>query len=94
MDRSQFLINVIFKEHILAVMFVRSEQYMMRGRKRTEEEERLLKLLQGMKSQDGFTTWCEQMLHALNTSANNSSSQDGMECGYFSLSVETSAFCL
>uniref|UniRef100_A0A672R373 GRB10 interacting GYF protein 1 n=1 Tax=Sinocyclocheilus grahami TaxID=75366 RepID=A0A672R373_SINGR len=48
-----------------------SEQYMMRGRKRTEEEERLLKLLQGMKSQDGFTTWCEQMLHALNTSANN-----------------------
>ncbi|XP_016405229.1 PERQ amino acid-rich with GYF domain-containing protein 1-like [Sinocyclocheilus rhinocerous] len=52
-----------------------SEQYMMRGRKHTEEEEeRLLKLLQGMKSQDGFTTWCEQMLHALNTSANNSSS--------------------
>lgn len=42
-------------------------------RKRTEEEEKLLKLLQGMK-QDGFTTWCEQMLHALNTSANNSSS--------------------
>ncbi len=55
-----------------------SEQYMMRGRKRTEEEERLLKLLQGIKSQDGFTTWCEQMLHALNSSANNSSSsQDG-----------------
>ncbi|XP_026072351.1 GRB10-interacting GYF protein 1-like isoform X2 [Carassius auratus] len=54
-----------------------SEQYMMRGRKRTEEEERLLKLLQGVKSQDGFTTWCEQMLHALNTSASNcSSSQD------------------
>lgn len=50
-----------------------SEQYMMR-RKRTEEEEKLLKLLQGMKPQDGFTTWCEQMLHALNSSANNSSS--------------------
>uniref|UniRef100_A0A3Q0SXL4 GRB10 interacting GYF protein 1 n=1 Tax=Amphilophus citrinellus TaxID=61819 RepID=A0A3Q0SXL4_AMPCI len=50
-----------------------SEQYMIR-RKRTEEEEKLLKLLQGMKPQDGFTTWCEQMLHALNTSANNSSS--------------------
>ncbi|XP_078147880.1 GRB10-interacting GYF protein 1 isoform X2 [Centroberyx gerrardi] len=50
-----------------------SDQYMMR-RKRTEEEEKLLKLLQGMKPQDGFTTWCEQMLHALNTSANNSSS--------------------
>ncbi|XP_028998534.1 GRB10-interacting GYF protein 1 isoform X1 [Betta splendens] len=48
-----------------------SHPYMMR--KRTEEEEKLLKLLQGMK-QDGFTTWCEQMLHALNTSANNSSS--------------------
>ncbi|XP_063326276.1 GRB10-interacting GYF protein 1 isoform X2 [Pelmatolapia mariae] len=50
-----------------------SDQYMIR-RKRTEEEEKLLKLLQGMKPQDGFTTWCEQMLHALNTSANNSSS--------------------
>ncbi|KAM6959652.1 LOW QUALITY PROTEIN: GRB10-interacting GYF protein 1 [Tautogolabrus adspersus] len=50
-----------------------SEQYMLR-RKRTEDEEKLLKLLQGMKPQDGFTTWCEQMLHALNTSANNSSS--------------------
>lgn len=46
----------------------------MMRRKRTEEEEKLLKLLQGMKPQDGFTTWCEQMLHALNTSANNSSS--------------------
>ncbi|XP_008433789.1 PERQ amino acid-rich with GYF domain-containing protein 1 isoform X3 [Poecilia reticulata] len=50
-----------------------TDQYMMR-RKRTEDEEKLLKLLQGMKPQDGFTTWCEQMLHALNTSANNSSS--------------------
>uniref|UniRef100_A0A3Q3X0Q0 GYF domain-containing protein n=1 Tax=Mola mola TaxID=94237 RepID=A0A3Q3X0Q0_MOLML len=50
-----------------------SDQYMMR-RKRTDEEEKLLKLLQGMKPQDGFTTWCEQMLHTLNTSANNSSS--------------------
>ncbi|XP_072543515.1 GRB10-interacting GYF protein 1 isoform X1 [Salminus brasiliensis] len=54
-----------------------SDQYMMLNRrKRTEEEERLLKLFQGMKAQDGFTTWCEQMLHALNTSTNNSSSQD------------------
>ncbi|CAB1316158.1 unnamed protein product [Coregonus sp. 'balchen'] len=50
-----------------------SEQYMLR-RKRTEDEDKLLKLLQGMKPQDGFTTWCEQMLHVLNTSANNSSS--------------------
>ncbi|XP_063756537.1 GRB10-interacting GYF protein 1 isoform X5 [Eleginops maclovinus] len=50
-----------------------SDQYMMR-RKRTEDEDKLLKLLQGMKPQDGFTTWCEQMLHALNTSANSSSS--------------------
>ncbi|XP_061619737.1 GRB10-interacting GYF protein 1 isoform X1 [Phyllopteryx taeniolatus] len=54
---------------------LRFEQYMMR-RKRTDEEEKLLKLLQGMKPQDGFTTWCEQMLHALNTSASNSSSLD------------------
>ncbi|XP_019958865.2 GRB10-interacting GYF protein 1 isoform X2 [Paralichthys olivaceus] len=52
-----------------------SEQYMMR-RKRTEEEDKLLKLLQGMKPQDGFTTWCEQMLHALNTSNNSTSSLD------------------
>uniref|UniRef100_A0A3P8YBX4 GYF domain-containing protein n=1 Tax=Esox lucius TaxID=8010 RepID=A0A3P8YBX4_ESOLU len=52
-----------------------SEQYMLR-RKRTEDEDKLLKLLQGMKPQDGFTTWCEQMLHALNTSADNSSSLD------------------
>ncbi|XP_027020751.2 GRB10-interacting GYF protein 1 isoform X2 [Tachysurus fulvidraco] len=52
-----------------------SDQYlMMNRRKKTEDEERLLKLLQGMKAQDGFTTWCEQMLHALNTSANNSNS--------------------
>ncbi|KAI1902563.1 hypothetical protein AGOR_G00017170 [Albula goreensis] len=51
-----------------------SEQYMLSRRKRTEEEEKLLKLLQGLKPQDGFTTWCEQMLHALNTSANNNSS--------------------
>ncbi|XP_059932520.1 GRB10-interacting GYF protein 1 isoform X3 [Gadus macrocephalus] len=50
-----------------------SDQYLMR-RKRTEDEDKLLKLLQGMKPQDGFTTWCEQMLHALNTSTNNSSS--------------------
>ncbi|XP_069502093.1 GRB10-interacting GYF protein 1 isoform X2 [Ambystoma mexicanum] len=41
------------------------------NRKKTEEEEKLLKLLQGIhKPQDGFTQWCEQMLHALNTSNN------------------------
>ncbi|XP_074839023.1 GRB10-interacting GYF protein 1 isoform X2 [Carettochelys insculpta] len=41
------------------------------GRKKTEEEEKLLKLLQGMhKPQDGFTQWCEQMLHVLSTSSN------------------------
>lgn len=57
----------------LSLCVLYSDQYMIR-RKRTEEEEKLLKLLQGMKPQDGFTTWCEQMLHALNTSANNSSS--------------------
>ena len=61
-----------------------SDQYMMR-RKRTEDEDKLLKLLQGMKPQDGFTTWCEQMLHALNTSANNSSSSlDGRPIYEFS----------
>ncbi|XP_023646239.1 GRB10-interacting GYF protein 1 isoform X3 [Paramormyrops kingsleyae] len=51
-----------------------SEPYLLNRRKRTEEEDKLLKLLQGMKPQDGFTTWCEQMLHALNTSANNTTS--------------------
>uniref|UniRef100_A0A8C1GPG4 GRB10 interacting GYF protein 1b n=1 Tax=Cyprinus carpio TaxID=7962 RepID=A0A8C1GPG4_CYPCA len=53
-----------------------SDQYMLNRRKRTDDEDRLLKLLQGMKPQDGFTTWCEQMLHVLNTSANNSSAVD------------------
>lgn len=63
-----------------------SDQYMIR-RKRTEEEEKLLKLLQGMKPQDGFTTWCEQMLHALNTSANNSSSSvDGRRFNFITFS--------
>lgn len=58
---------------------------MMNRRKRTEDEDRLLKLLQGMKAQDGFTTWCEQMLHALNTSANNSnSSLDGKHTSFLS----------
>lgn len=48
------------------------------SRKKTDEEEKLLKLLQGIhKPQDGFTQWCEQMLHALNTS----SSLDGMRGG-------------
>ncbi|KAG5844848.1 hypothetical protein ANANG_G00167400 [Anguilla anguilla] len=51
-----------------------SEQYMPSRRRHTEEEEKLMKLLQGLKSQDGFTTWCEQMLHALNSSANNNCS--------------------
>ncbi|VFV18705.1 perq amino acid-rich with gyf [Lynx pardinus] len=37
-------------------------------RKKTEEEEKLLKLLQGIpRPQDGFTQWCEQMLHTLST---------------------------
>lgn len=37
-------------------------------RRKTEEEEKLLKLLQGIpRPQDGFTQWCEQMLHTLST---------------------------
>ncbi|ELW56475.1 PERQ amino acid-rich with GYF domain-containing protein 1 [Tupaia chinensis] len=37
-------------------------------RKKTEEEEKLLRLLQGIpRPQDGFTQWCEQMLHTLST---------------------------
>ncbi|XP_067412149.1 GRB10-interacting GYF protein 1 isoform X3 [Emydura macquarii macquarii] len=40
------------------------------SRKKTDEEEKLLKLLQGLnRPQDGFTQWCEQMLHALSTSS-------------------------
>lgn len=39
-------------------------------RKKTEEEEKLLKLLQGIpRPQDGFTQWCEQMLHTLSTTS-------------------------
>ncbi|XP_039618179.1 GRB10-interacting GYF protein 2 isoform X2 [Polypterus senegalus] len=42
-----------------------------RSNKKVDEEEKLLKLFQGVnKAQDGFTIWCEQMLHNLNT-ANN-----------------------
>lgn len=45
-------------------------------RKKTEEEEKLLKLLQGIpRPQDGFTQWCEQMLHTLSTTG----SLDGTE---------------
>lgn len=62
-------LNTVHSKCICAL----SDQYMLNRRKRTDDEERLLKLLQGMKPQDGFTTWCEQMLHALNTSANNAS---------------------
>ncbi|KAJ8357476.1 hypothetical protein SKAU_G00202700 [Synaphobranchus kaupii] len=41
------------------------------NKKAAEEEEKLLKLFQGVnQTQDGFTQWCEQSLHALNA-ANN-----------------------
>ncbi|XP_058845998.1 GRB10-interacting GYF protein 2 isoform X2 [Acipenser ruthenus] len=41
------------------------------SKKVEEEEEKLVKLFQGLnKTQDGFTQWCEQSLHTLNT-ANN-----------------------
>lgn len=46
----------------------------MSGRvsKKVEEEEKLLKLFQGVNKspQDSFMIWCEQTLHTLNT-ANN-----------------------
>ncbi|XP_078064629.1 GRB10-interacting GYF protein 2 isoform X2 [Mustelus asterias] len=42
-----------------------------KANKKAEEEEKLMKLFQGVnKAHDGFTLWCEQMLHVLNT-ANN-----------------------
>uniref|UniRef100_A0A8C7J406 GRB10 interacting GYF protein 2 n=1 Tax=Oncorhynchus kisutch TaxID=8019 RepID=A0A8C7J406_ONCKI len=43
-----------------------------RANKKVEEEEKLLKLFQGVNKsqQDGFMQWCEQTLHTLNT-ANN-----------------------
>uniref|UniRef100_A0A667ZQF5 GRB10 interacting GYF protein 2 n=1 Tax=Myripristis murdjan TaxID=586833 RepID=A0A667ZQF5_9TELE len=43
-----------------------------RANKKVEEEEKLLKLFQGVgkSQQDGFMQWCEQTLHTLNT-ANN-----------------------
>lgn len=52
-----------------------------RQNKKVEEEEKLLKLFQGVnKAQDGFTQWCEQMLHALNT-ANNLDGKRWKEMG-------------
>lgn len=43
-----------------------------RSNKKAEEEEKLLKLFQGVSKsqQDTFMQWCEQTLHTLNT-ANN-----------------------
>lgn len=43
-----------------------------RANKKVEEEEKLLKLFQGVSKsqQDTFMQWCEQTLHTLNT-ANN-----------------------
>lgn len=43
-----------------------------RANKKVEEEEKLLKLFQGVtkSQQDTFMQWCEQTLHSLNT-ANN-----------------------
>uniref|UniRef100_F6WYS9 GRB10 interacting GYF protein 2 n=1 Tax=Xenopus tropicalis TaxID=8364 RepID=F6WYS9_XENTR len=39
-----------------------------RQSKKVEQEEKLLRLFQGAnKCQDGFTQWCEQTLHAINT---------------------------
>uniref|UniRef100_A0A8K9Y243 GRB10 interacting GYF protein 1a n=1 Tax=Oncorhynchus mykiss TaxID=8022 RepID=A0A8K9Y243_ONCMY len=66
----------LLKQQQRAQQQQRERQYMLSRRKqRTDEEDKLLKLLQGIKTpQDGFTTWCEQMLHALNTQANNTSS--------------------
>lgn len=57
---------------------LRSNSVSGRANKKVEEEERkLLKLFQGVNhSQDGFTQWCEQTLHVLNT-ANN---LDGEPC--------------
>lgn len=55
----------------LLFCFSKSVGVSNRQNKKVEEEEKLLKLFQGVnKAQDGFTQWCEQMLHALNT-ANN-----------------------
>lgn len=57
--------------HIVFVCISKSVGVTSRQNKKVEEEEKLLKLFQGVnKAQDGFTQWCEQMLHALNT-ANN-----------------------
>lgn len=57
--------------HIVLVCLSKSIGVASRQNKKVEEEEKLLKLFQGVnKAQDGFTQWCEQMLHALNT-ANN-----------------------
>ncbi|KAF7254371.1 GRB10-interacting GYF protein 2 [Varanus komodoensis] len=61
----------VFSSYSVFVWYSKSIGVTSRQNKKVEEEEKLLKLFQGVnKSQDGFTQWCEQMLHALNT-ANN-----------------------
>ena len=62
----------LLRGHLLTHHILRSDSYShLSGRpvrKKTEEEEKLLKLLQGIpRPQDGFTQWCEQMLHTLST---------------------------
>lgn len=52
--------------------FVSSNSLSGRANKKAEEEEKLLKLFQGVNKsqQDSFMQWCEHTLHSLNT-ANN-----------------------
>lgn len=70
MSLSSTLICFVFLLHLF--VYTWSNSLSGRANKKVEEEEKLLKLFQGVNKsqQDTFMQWCEQTLHTLNT-ANN-----------------------
>lgn len=65
-------LNGVFSFVLCICTFASSNSVSTKVNKKVEEEEKLLKLFQGVNKsqQDGFMQWCEQTLHTLNT-ANN-----------------------
>lgn len=66
-----------------------------RANKKVEEEEKLLKLFQGInKSQkDTFMQWCEQTLHTLNTANNLDGKYDPSFCFLWGFFYNDAPFC-
>lgn len=71
MSNSQLLMTCFFLS-LAFCLCTWSNSLSGRANKKVEEEEKLLKLFQGVNKsqQDTFMQWCEQTLHTLNT-ANN-----------------------